>query len=57
VQKGGGGDYNEAHGNKWLLADLRLHLEATQGHAAAQQLFSDIQQLVVHTVKAVQPVG
>jgi tubulin polyglutamylase TTLL1 len=57
VQKGGGGDYNESHGNKWALADLQLHLEATRGHAAAQQLFTDIQQLVVHTLKAVQPVG
>jgi tubulin polyglutamylase TTLL1 len=57
VQKGGGDDCNAAHGNKWALADLRLHLEATRGHAATQQLFTDMQQLVVHTLKAVQPVG
>lgn len=56
VQKGGGDEYNAAHGNKWALADLRLHLEATRGHAATQQLFADMQQLVVHTLKAVQPV-
>uniref|UniRef100_A0A383V6V1 Tubulin--tyrosine ligase-like protein 9 n=1 Tax=Tetradesmus obliquus TaxID=3088 RepID=A0A383V6V1_TETOB len=54
VQKGGGDEYNAAHGNKWALADLRLHLEATRGHAATQQLFADMQQLVVHTLKAVQ---
>jgi tubulin polyglutamylase TTLL1 len=57
VQTGGGNDYNAAHGNKWALADLRLHLEATRGHAATQQLFTDMQQLVVHTLKAVQPVS
>lgn len=57
VQKADGSGYNAAHGNKWALADLRLHLEATRGHAAAARLFEDIQELVVHTLQAVQPVG
>lgn len=56
VQKGGA-SYNTAHGNKWLLQDLRLHLEATRGADATQQLFTRIQELVVHTLKAVQPVS
>lgn len=56
VQNEGGGAYNSAHGNKWPLQDLRLHLEATRGHAATAQLFQQIEALVVHTLKAVQPV-
>lgn len=56
VQKGDGSTYNQVHGNKWPLEDLRLHLEATRGYAAAAQLFSDIQQLVLHTLRAVQQV-
>lgn len=56
VQKGGGSAYNTAHGNKWSLEDLRLHLEATRGHGATAQLFEDIQELVLHTLKAVQQV-
>eukprot|EP00878_Enallax_costatus_P021946 GHUV01023261.1.p1 GENE.GHUV01023261.1~~GHUV01023261.1.p1 ORF type:complete len:202 (+),score=84.85 GHUV01023261.1:416-1021(+) len=56
VQKGGGAAYNSSHGNKWSLENLRLHLEATRGHAATAQLFTDIQALVVHTVKALQQV-
>lgn len=56
VQKEGGSAYNSIHGNKWPLQDLRLHLEATRGHAAVEQLFQQIQELVVHTLKAVQPV-
>lgn len=57
VQKEGGSAYNSNHGNKWPLQDLRLHLEATRGHDATAQLFDDIEALVVHTLKAVQPVS
>lgn len=56
VQKEGGAAYNSSHGNKWPLQDLRLHLAATHGEAATAKLFSDIQALVLHTLKAVQPV-
>jgi tubulin polyglutamylase TTLL1 len=57
VQKEGGSAYNTSHGNKWPLQDLRLYLEASRGHEATAQLFADMQALVVHTLKAVQPVG
>lgn len=57
VQKEGGSAYNTSHGNKWPLQDLRLYLEASRGHEATAQLFDDMQALVVHTLKAVQPVG
>jgi tubulin polyglutamylase TTLL1 len=58
VQKGGDpADYGGAHDNKWLLENLRLHLEATHGHAATAKLFTDMQLLVVHTLKAVQQVS
>jgi tubulin polyglutamylase TTLL1 len=57
VQKEGCSAYNSIHGNKWPLQDLRLHLEATRGHASVAHLFDQIQALVVHTLKAVQPVS
>lgn len=56
VQKDGSG-YNASHGNKWPLQDLRLYLEATRGQEATQQLFEGIEALVVHTLRAVQPVS
>lgn len=56
VQKEGGSSYNSSHGNKWPLADLRLFLEATRGHTDTDRLFKDIQDLLVHTLKAVQQV-
>jgi tubulin polyglutamylase TTLL1 len=57
VQQQGGADFNPAHGNKWALRDLLLYLAAVRGEAATQQLVSDIRVLVVHTLKAVQPVS
>jgi hypothetical protein len=56
VQKEGS-SYNSSHGHKWPLQDLRLHLEATRGHGPTAQLFEGIESLVLHTLKAVQPVG
>lgn len=55
VQKHGN-EYNSSHGNKWSLENLKLHLEATRGHAATQQLFDDIKALVVHALKSVQQI-
>jgi tubulin polyglutamylase TTLL1 len=57
VQKQGGAEYNEAHGNKWSLENLQLHLEATRGTEDTQRLFAEMKTLVVHALKAVQQVG
>ncbi|SPR00211.1 unnamed protein product (mitochondrion) [Plasmodiophora brassicae] len=49
-------DYNEKHGNKWSVSNLRLYLEATWGHQATGKLFDDIEAIIVHSLKAVQNV-
>ncbi|KIZ01611.1 putative tubulin polyglutamylase TTLL1 [Monoraphidium neglectum] len=56
VQKGAPGHDPDGPGGKWALENLRLHLEAIRGHAATEALFADIEALVVHTLRAVQPV-
>lgn len=48
-------DYSDTHGGKWPLANLILHLEGVYGRAAARRVFADIQSLVVHSLRAVQP--
>ena len=56
VQKQGGAEYNESHGNKWSLENLRLHLEAARGTEDTERLFNEMKTLVVHALKAVQQV-
>lgn len=51
-----GDDYNEKHGNKWHMKNLRLYLEGTQGHEATQKLFDNIHFIIVHSLKSVQNV-
>lgn len=49
-------DYNTAHGGKWSMYNLRLYVEAIRGQEAAEKLFSSINFIVLHSLKAVQPV-
>ena len=49
-------DYNGLHGGKWTISNLRLYLESTRGHAKTAKLFQDIDDLLVHSAKAVQNV-
>lgn len=51
-----GEDYNESHGNKWSIANLRLYLEGTHGRAATDKLFSGINDCIVHSLRSVQNV-
>jgi tubulin polyglutamylase TTLL1 len=51
-----GSDYNDKHGNKFHIRNLRLHLEATRGHAATSRLFDDIENIILQSLKAVQNV-
>ncbi|KAG1679692.1 hypothetical protein FOA52_006211 [Chlamydomonas sp. UWO 241] len=53
VQKHGA-DYNESHGNKWSLDNVRLYLEALHGAERTEQLFGDIEAVVVTSLKACQ---
>ena len=49
-----GADYNDKHGNKFHLSNLRLYLESTYGFAATEQLFDDIENLILQSLKSVQ---
>eukprot|EP00941_MAST-03F_sp_MAST-3F-sp1_P001469 g1469.t1 len=49
-------DYNRAHGGKWSMANLRIYIEGTRGVDAANKLFSDIQLIILHSLKSVQNV-
>eukprot|EP00798_Chlamydomonas_sp_ICE-L_P004161 gene4161-14261_t len=49
-----GDEYNERHGNKWTLANIRLYLEATRGIERTDKLFNDIEGVVLKSLKACQ---
>ena len=55
VQKQGD-EYNEVHGGKWHLRNLRLYIEGTAGHEVAKTLFDNISFVMVQSLKAVQNV-
>lgn len=55
VQKHGG-DYNNIHGGKLGIHNLKLYLEGTRGQEVTERLFEEIQWLIVHSLKAVAPV-
>ena len=44
------------HGGKWTLKNLRLFLEGTRGTERTDACFRDMELLVYHTCRAVQPV-
>eukprot|EP00602_Paraphysomonas_sp_CaronLab_P000522 CAMPEP_0185019658 /NCGR_PEP_ID=MMETSP1103-20130426/2264_1 /TAXON_ID=36769 /ORGANISM="Paraphysomonas bandaiensis, Strain Caron Lab Isolate" /LENGTH=436 /DNA_ID=CAMNT_0027550087 /DNA_START=74 /DNA_END=1381 /DNA_ORIENTATION=+ len=49
-------EYNSTHGGKWHVQNLRLYLESVYGLQASNRLFSEIDQLIIHSLKAVQGV-
>ncbi|CAG5050465.1 unnamed protein product [Parnassius apollo] len=51
-----GVEYNSLHGGKMSVQNLRLYLEGTRGRPVTEKLFSDMQWLIVHSLKAVAPV-
>ncbi|KAF5302280.1 hypothetical protein FQA39_LY10319 [Lamprigera yunnana] len=55
VQKHGE-EYNALHGGKLSMQNLRLHLESTRGKEITENLFDQISWLIIHSLKAVQPV-
>jgi hypothetical protein len=55
IQKKGRG-YNAVHGGKWSTRYLRLFVDGTRGPGSGDALFRRIEQLIVHSLKAVQPV-
>jgi tubulin polyglutamylase TTLL1 len=51
-----GDSYNDEHGNKWSLANLKLYLTATRGAAATQACFEQMDFVFLHALRAVAPV-
>jgi len=49
-------DYNSKHGGKWHMKNLRLYIEQTHGLEASNRLFQGIDQVIIHSLKAVQNV-
>ena len=51
-----GADYNENHGNKFHVLNLKLYMEAVFGSVATETLFDNIENLILQSLKAVQAV-
>jgi tubulin polyglutamylase TTLL1 len=49
-------EYNDQHGGKWTVSNLRLYLEGTRGMEPTKRLFDEITQIVILSLKAVQGV-
>lgn len=47
-------DYNRDHGGKWSLKNLRLWMEGVYGLERTIKLFSNIEYIVVHSLRSVQ---
>lgn len=51
-----GAEYNDVHGGKWTVENLRVYLESTRGKAATAKLFDDIMWIFIQSLKSVQSV-
>ncbi|XP_065841067.1 polyglutamylase complex subunit TTLL1-like [Oscarella lobularis] len=51
-----GEEYNDSHGGKWTIHNFKMYVEGTRGKEACDKLWDDIHWLIVHSLKAVQPV-
>lgn len=49
-------EYNSKHGGKWHVRNLRLYIEQVYGLEASNRLFQAMDALIIHSLKAVQPV-
>lgn len=49
-------DYNQRHGGKWHVENLRLYIESAFGLEASNKLFQSMDQLIINSLKAVQNV-
>ena len=55
IQKDGK-DYNESHGGKWSIKNLKFYLEMTRGKDPTDKCFDGIRNIVYVSLKAVQGV-
>lgn len=44
-------EYNEEHGGKWHIKNLRLYCQSTFGHEATEKMFAQIRNLIYHSLK------
>jgi tubulin polyglutamylase TTLL1 len=51
-----GEEYNQDHGGKWAIENLRFYLEQTRGKQASDKCFDDIKNIIYISLKAVQSV-
>ena len=51
-----GDEYNQDHGSKWSIENLRFYLEQTKGKAATDKCFDDIKNIIYISLKSVQSV-
>jgi len=49
-------DYNDKHGGKWNINNIRFYLEMTKGKEACDRCFNDINNIIYTSLKAVQSV-
>jgi tubulin polyglutamylase TTLL1 len=49
-------EYNQEHGSKWSLDNLRFYLEQTRGVSATNKCFEDIKNVIYLALKSVQGV-
>lgn len=49
-------DYNQEHGSKWNIENLRFYLEQTRGKAMTDKCFEDIKNIIYISLKSVQSV-
>ena len=49
-------DYNEKHGGKWSISNLRFYLEQTRGKIATDKCFDEINNIIYISLKSVQSV-
>jgi len=49
-------DYNDMHGSKWSIANLRFYLEQTMGKGETDKCFDDINNIIYISLKSVQNV-
>ena len=49
-------EYNQDHGSKWSIENLRFYLEQTRGKSATDKCFDDIKNIIYISLKSVQSV-
>lgn len=50
-----GDDYSEVNGGKFNYKNLMLYIRGTRGQAVAEKLERDISNVLVHSLRAIQP--